>query len=217
MGKNLQNILKLIHRLRHEANNKNVIESKNRTSFFNVNSIKVVIHYFCLITKLVKIYKIKVLYQHKTLSKFQKNLVLHIKYYANHVDNEDSQIEFKQQLKETLEIFNNLYEFYTYNEFELIKYDFIDIFRNCPMKLLSPDNFQKWFDKGSINFDDANLKKRRKWDLAFYFQFFDLISKNQFYVYSNDAYGKKCIGWLLVFIDIENLAEIMNNNYELFS
>ena len=55
MGKNLQNILKLIHRLRHEANNKNVIESKNRTSFFNVNSIKVVIHYFCLITKLKSI------------------------------------------------------------------------------------------------------------------------------------------------------------------
>ena len=44
-----------------------------------------------------------------------------------------------------------------------------------------------------------------------------MISKNQFYVYDNDVYGKKCIGWLLVFIDIENLAEIMNNNNELFS
>ena len=53
--------------------------------------------------------------------------------------------------------------------------------------------------------------------MAFYFQFFELISKNQFYVYNNDVYGKKCIGWLLVFIDIENLAEIMNNNNELFS
>ena len=217
LGKNLQNILKLIHRLRYEANNKNVIESKSRTTFFNVNSIKVVIHYFCLITKLVKIYNIKALYQHKSLVKFQKNLIQHIKYYANHVDNEESQIEFKLQLKETLEIFNNLYEFYTYNEYENIKYDFIDIFKNCSLKLLNPDIFQKWFDKDSINFDDINFKKRRKWDLAFYFQFFELISKNQFYVYNNDVYGKKCIGWLLVFIDIENLAEIMNNNNELFS
>ena len=217
LGKNLQNILKLIHRLRYEAHNKNVIESKGRTSFFNVNSIKVVIHYFCLITKLVKIYNIKALYQHKSLIKFQKNLIQHIKYYANHVDNEESQTEFKLQLKETLEIFNNLYEFYTYNEFEFIKYDFIDIFKNCSLKLLNPDIFQKWFDKDSINFDDINFRKRRKWDLAFYFQFFELISKNQFYVYDNDVYGKKCIEWLLVFIDIENLGEIMNNNYELIS
>ena len=217
LGKNLQNILKLIHRLRYEANNKNIIESKSRTSFFNINSIKVVIHYFNLITKLVKIYNIKALYQHKSLIKFQKNLIQHIKYYANHVDNEESQIEFKLQLKETLEIFNNLYEFYTYNEYETIKYDFIDIFKNCSLKLLNPDIFQKWFDKDSMNFDEPNFKKRRKWDLAFYFQFFELISKNQFYVYNNDVSGKKCIGWLLVFIDIENLAEIMNNNYELFS
>ena len=217
LGKTLQNILKLVHRLRYEANNKNVIESKSRTTFFNVNSIKVVIHYFCLITKLVKIYNIKALYQHKSLIKFQKNLIQHIKYYANHVDNEESQIEFKLQLKETLEIFNNLYEFYTYNEYENIKYDFIDIFKNCSLKLLNPDIFQKWFDKDSINLDDINFKKRRKWDLAFYFQFFELISKNQFYVYNNDVYGKKCIGWLLVFIDIENLAEIMENNNELFS
>ena len=106
--------------MRYEQNNKNIIESKNRTSFFNVNSIKVIIHYLCLISKLVKIYNIKALYQHKSLQKLQKNLVLHIKYYANHVDNENSQIEFKQQLRETLEIFNNLYEFYTYNEFESI-------------------------------------------------------------------------------------------------
>ena len=217
LGKSIQNIVKLIHRLRYEANNKNVIESKGRTSFFNVNSIKVVIHYLCLITKFVKIYNIKASYQHKSLQKLQKNLVLHIKYFANHVDNENSQIEFKQQLRETLEIFNNLYLLYTYNEFEAIKYDFIDIFKNCPMKLLNPDIFQKWFDKDSINYEDVNFKKRRKWDLAFYFKFLELISKNQFYVYKNDVYGKKCIGWLLVFIDIENLAEIMNNNYELFT
>ena len=85
------------------------------------------------------------------------------------------------------------------------------------MKLLNPDIFQKWFDKNSINYEDPLFKKRRKWDLAFYFQFFELISKNQFFVYNNDVYGKKCIGWLLNFIDIDILSEIMNNNYELFS
>ena len=216
LGKNIQNINKLLHRLRYEKNNKNVIESKGRTVYFNVNSIKVVIHYLCLISKLVKIYKIKALYQHKALPKIQKNLILHIKTFANFIDNEDGQIEFKQQLKEVLEIFNNFYEFYAYNEFEFLKYDIIEIFKNCPLKLLTPDLFQKWFDKDLVN-DDINFKKRRKWDLAFYFQFFELISKNQFYVYNNDVYGKKCIDWLIDFFDIENLAEIMNNNNELFS
>ena len=84
---------------------------------------------------------------HKALPGFQKNIIIHIKYFANNIDNEDTQIEFKQQLKECLEIFNNLFEFYTYNEFEYIKFDFIDIFRNCPLKLLSPEIFQKWFDR----------------------------------------------------------------------
>ena len=111
---------------------------------------------------MVKIYNIKALYQHKSLIKFQKNLIQHIKYYANHVDNEESQIEFKLQLKETLEIFIYLYEFYTYNEYETIKYDFIDIFKNCSLKLLNPDIFQKWFDKDSMNFGEPNFKKRRK-------------------------------------------------------
>ena len=217
MGKNLKNIQRLINRFRYDPKNKNLVETKGRTTFFNVNSIKIVIHYLCLISKFVDLYNIKTINMHKALSKFQKSILIHIKYYANNIDNEDSQIEFKQQLKECLEIFNNLYKFYTYNEFEYIKFDFIDIFRNCQLKLLKPEYFQKWFDKTTIDFDDPLFSKRRKWDLAVYFQFFELISINTFYVYNNDVYGKRLIGWLKLFIDIENLSHIINNFNDLFS
>ena len=217
IGKNLKNIQRLINRFRFDAKNKNLVEIKKRSTFFNVHSIKVVIHYLCLISKLIKIYNIKTIIMHKALPGFQKNIIIHIKYFANNIDNEDTQIEFKQQLKECLEIFNNLFEFYTYNEFEYIKFDFIDIFRNCPLKLLSPEIFQKWFDRTTISFDDPVFKKRRKWDLAFYFQFFELISINTFYVYENDEYGKKLIEWLKTFIDIDNLYNLILNSNDLFS
>jgi hypothetical protein len=205
IGKNLKNIQRLLNRFRYDGKNKNLAETKGRTSFFNVNSIKVVIHYLCLLSKFLKIYNIRTIIMHKALPGFQKSLIAHIKYYANYIDNEDSQIEFKQQLKESLEIFNNLFEFFTYNEFEYIKFDLIDIFRNCPLKLLTPDFLQKWLDRASIDFEDPVFQKRRKWDLAFYFEFFELISKNTFYLYENDVYGKKIIDWLKIFIDIDNL------------
>ncbi len=217
MGKTLKNIKRLINRFRYDGKNKNIAETKGRSTFFNVNSIKVVIHYLCLLTKFIKIYNIKTITMHKALIGLQKNIITHIKYYSNNIDNEDSQIEFKQQLKECLEIFNNLFEYYTYNEFEYIKFDFIDVFKNCPMKLLNPEFFQKWFDRATIDFEDPNFKKRRKWDLAFYFQFFELITKNTFYVYENDVYGQKLIGWLKTFIDIDNIYHLLLNSNELFS
>ena len=217
IGKNMKNIHRLLNRFRYDGKNKNLVENKGRSTSFNVNSIKVVIHFLCLISKFIKLYNIKTLYMHKVLPNYQKSLIIHLKYYANNLDNEDAQIEFKQQLKESLEIFNNLFEFYTYNEFEYIKFDFIDIFRNCPLKLLNPEFFQKWFDRTTIDFEDPVFKKRRKWDLAFYFQFLELICKNTFYVYNNDVYGKKLIGWLKVFIDIENFTHIMNTSNDLIS
>ena len=217
IGKNLKNIQRLINRLRYDQNNKNIVENKGRNAFFNVNSIKIVIHFLYLISKFVKIYDIRTVNMHKAFAGYQKSLISHIKYYANSLENEDAQIEFKQQLKECLEIFNNLFQFYTYNEFEYIKFDFIDIFRNCPLKLLSPELFQRWFDRTTIDFDDPLFKKRRKWDLAFYFQFFELITKNTFYVYNNDAYGKKLMGWIKIFIDIDNLSLILSTSNDLFS
>ena len=217
MGKNLKNIQRLINRFRFDPKNKNLVETKGRTTFFNVNSIKVVIHYFCLLSNFIRIYNIQSINQHKALPKFQKSILIHLKYYSSNVDNEDAQIEFKQQLKECLEIFNNLHRFYTYNEFEIIKFDLIENFKKCSLKLLNPELFQKWFDKTSLDFDDPTFKKRRKWDLAFYFQFFKLISKETFYVYDNDVKGKKLIEWLKSFIDIETLSFILNTSNELFS
>ena len=217
IGKNLKNIQRLINRLRYDPKNKNLKETKGRTTFFNVNSIKVVIHFLCLLSKFIKLYNIKTINMHKALINYQRSIITHIKYYGNNLDNEDAQIEFKQQLKECLEIFNNLFEFYTYNEFEYIKFDFIDIFRNCPLKLLNPDFFQKWFDRTTIDFEDPFFKKKRKWDLAFYFQFFELITKNTFYVYDNDVYGKKLIDWLKNFFDIDNFSLIISNSNDLFS
>ena len=217
IGKNFKIIQRLINRFRFDGKNKNLNEAKRRSTFFNVNSIKIVIHFLCLISKFIKIYKIKTIYMHKALCNCQRCVILHIRYFSNNLDSEDSQIEFKQQLKECLEIFNNLYEFFTYNEFEYIKFDFIDIFKNCPLTLLNPEIFQKWFNRTTIDFEDPLFKKKRKWDLACYFQFFELITKNTFYVYDNDVYGKKLIGWLKVFIDIDNLSHIISDSNELFS
>ena len=217
MGKNLKNIQRLINRFRYDGKNKNLAESKGRSTFFNVNSIKVVIHYLCLLSKFIRIFNIRTITMHKALSGFQKSIVTHIKYYANNTDNEDTQIEFKQQLKESLEIFNNLFEFYTYNEFEYIKFDFIDIFRNCSLKLLTPEFFQRWLDKTLFDLEDPNFSKRRKWDLAFYFEFFELITKNTFYVYQNDEYGKQLIDWLKKFIDIDNLYNLLVDSNDVLS
>ena len=217
MGKNLKNMQRFINRFRYDPKNKNLVETKGRTIFFNVNSIKVVIHYFCLLSKFIKLYNIQTINMHKALPKFQKSIIIHLKYYANSVDSEDAQIEFKQQLKECLEIFNNLFRFYTYNEFEYIKYDIIEIFKKCPLKFLNPEFFQRWFNKTTLNFEDPMFKKRRKWDLAFYFEFFKLVSKETFYVYDNDVKGKQLIEWLKLFIDIETLCFILNTSNELFS
>ena len=217
IGKNLKNIQRFINRFRYDGKNKNLVENKRRSTFFNVNSIKVVIHYLCLISKFLKLYNIRTIKMHKALPGFQKSIIAHIKYYANNIDNEDTQIEFKQQLKECLEIFNNLFKFYTYNDFEFIKSDFIDIFRNCPLKLLNPELFQRWLDKTIMDFEDPVFKKRRKWDLAFYFEFFELIIKNTFYVYENDVYGKKLVEWLKAFIEIDNLYHLLNNSKGLLS
>ena len=217
IGKNLKNIQRLINRFRYDDKNKNIADNKGRNTSFNLNSIKVVIHYLCLLSKLVKIYNIKTILMHKALPGFQKSIIAHIRYFANNIDNEETQIEFKQQLKECLEIFNNLFELYTYDDFENIKFDFIDIFRNCPMNLLNPDLFHKWLNRTITNFEDPIFQQKRKIDLSFYFLFFDLITKNTFYVYENDEYGKKAIGWLKAFIDIDNLCLLLINSNDLLS
>ena len=220
MGKNLKNIQRLINRFRFDKNNKNINESKKRDNNFNLKSIKVVIHFLCFLSRLIKLYDIKSIIMHKALAGFQKSIIAHIKYYTNDLQEEDEQIEFKQQLKESIEIFNNLFEFYTYNEFEYIKFDFINIFKNGPIKLLNASLFQKWLDKSySLNntIEDPEFKEKRKRELELYFQLFDLITKNTFYVYQNDEYGKQLIDWLKKFIDIDNLYNLLVDSNDVLS
>jgi hypothetical protein len=220
MGKNLKNIQRLINRFRFDINNKNLNEKKKRDNHFNINSIKVVIHYLCVLSRLIKIYNIKSIIMHKALAGFKKSIIAHIKYFKINIYEEETLREFKNQLKESLEIFNNLFEFFPYHAFKYIKYDFIDIFKNCPMKLLNPALFQKWLDKTFLlnnTIEDPEYKQKRKWELDLYFQLFELIIKNTVYVYQNDEYGKQLIGWLKNFIDIDNLYNLLLDSKDILS
>ena len=215
-GKNLQVIQKLINRFRFDENNKNINEEKNRTINFNINSIKSVIHFLYNLTKVIKVYNINTIKGHKVLMKYKKSIITHLKYFSNNIKSEEYELSFKKQLKESLEIFNNLFPFYTYNEFELIKNDIIDLLKNSPFKFLNSELFQKLFDTSIYN-KDKEYMKIRNYEVEYYFQFFELVTKNSFYVYNNDEYGKKQIRSILEFIDIQSLEKILSDSSEMIS
>ena len=215
-GKNIQVIQRLINRFRFDDKNKNVDIHKKRTEDFNVKSIKIVIHFFCMISKFVKKLKIKTLKKHKSLFKFKKSLLSHLRNFVYHIKTEELMLEYKIQLKEGLEIFNNLYEEFNFNQFEKIKSDIIEIFKNNPYKFLTPQLFQKWFDINAAN-TIPNFMEMRKYDLDYYFQFFEIITKNSFYVYENDDNGKENIKTLINFIDLENLSRLLIISPELIT
>ena len=216
-GKNIQILHRLINRFRFDDKNKNVNQIKHRTEEFNINSIRETLHFLCLLTKFVRILKIKTLKKHKSLIKFKKSILSHLNNYKNHIKTENQLLEYKIQLKEGLEIFNNLYESFNYNQYEKIKSEIMDLFINNPFHFLEPKLFQKWFDKNQINRNDANLMKQRKIELDYYFQFFEIMTKNSFYIYKNDEKGKKYLEILINFIDIENLSIYLVNNSELIT
>ena len=215
-GKSIQVIQRLINRFRFDDKNKNVNLLKKRTEEFNVKSIKVVIHFLCMLTKFVRKLNIKNLRKHKALFKFKKSLLNHLKNFVKHIKTEQLLLEYKIQLKEGLEIFNNLYEEFNYNEYEKIKTEIIDIFKNNPFNFLSPPLFQKWFDANIYN-QFPNFMEIRKYDLDYYFQFFDIITKNSFYVYENDEEGKQNIEKLINFIDLENLSRLLIKSPQLIN
>jgi len=215
-GKNLQVIQRLINRFRYDENNKNFNEKKNRTKDFNINSIKEVIHFLNCLTELIKIYHIKTIKGHKVLMKYRKSLITHLKYFSKDANAEEREFEFKKQLKESLEIFNNLFSFYSYNEFENIKNDVIDLFKNNHLKLLNLELFQNLFDKSNDENEEINIKIRNC-EIGYYFQFFELVTKNSFYIYNNDEYGKKLIGSILEFIDIGTLEKILSDSSDIIS
>ena len=216
-GKNIQVIQRLINRFRFDDKNKNLNQLKNRTEEFNVNSIKDVIHFLCMLSKFVRILEIKTLKKHKSLFKFKKSILSHFKNYVHHINTEEQLIEYKLQLKEGLEIFNNLYESYNYNQNEEIKNEILDIFKNNPYDFLNPKLFQRWFDRSQINLNDNNFVNQRNNELDYYFQFFEIMTKNSFFVYKNDDEGKKNIEILINFIDLENLSSLLINNPDLIT
>ena len=135
-GKNIQVIQRLINRFRFDDKNKNVNQIQHRTEEFNVHSIKEVIHFLCIISKFVRILKINTLKKHKSLFKFKKTILGHLKNYVHHINSQEQLVEYKTQLKEGLEIFNNLYESFNYQELEKIKSAIIDLFKNNPYNLM---------------------------------------------------------------------------------
>jgi hypothetical protein len=215
-GKNIEVIQRLINRFRFDEKNKNVNILKKRTEDFNVKSIKIVIHFFCILSKFVRKLNIKTLKKHKSLFKFKKSILSHLKYFVYHIKSEELLFEYKLQLKEGLEIFNNLSDEFNFNQYEEIKNEVINIFKNNPFHFLTPQLFQKWFDKNQI-YQGSNYMEIRKIDLDYYFEFFELLTKNSFYVYENDEDGKRNIETLINFIDLENLSKLLINSPELLN
>ena len=215
-GKNMQIIQRLINRFRFDAKNKNIYEEKKRTLDFNISSIRIVIHFLCNLTNCIKIYNIKTIKGHKVLMKYRKSILIHLKYFSNDIQNDEKKYEFKRQLKDCLEIFNNLFPFYTYNEFEIIKNDIIDLFKNNHLKLLNSDLFQNLFDK-SVFKKESSFLKNRNIEIEYYFKFFEIVTKNSFFIYNNDYYGQKLINSIIEFIDIETLEKILLESSEMLS
>ena len=212
-GKNIQVIEKLINRFRYDDHNKNVNLFKRRTEEFNLGSIKVVMHFLCLLSKFIRRLNIKTLVKHKSLKKLKKNILNHLKIFPKHITTNKLKLEYKIQLKEGLEIFNNLYETFNYDQYEEIKRDIIEIFKN---NFLNPKLFERWFDKSKKKIM-SNFMEIRKYDLDYYFQFFEITTKNTFYIYQNDEKGKKNINLLINFIDLENLSKLLINSPELIT
>jgi len=212
-GKNIQVIQKLINRFRFDDNNKNENLYKKRTEGFNVKSIKIVIHFLCILSKFVRKLNIKTLIKHKSIFKFKKCILNHLKNFPKHITTNQSKFEYKIQLKQGLEIFNNLYESFNYEQYEEIKRDIIEIFKN---NFLNPKLFADLFDKNKKKIM-SNFMEIRKYDLDYYFQFFEILTKNTFYVYENDEEGKKNIDILINFINLENLSLLLNKVPELIT
>ena len=215
-GKNIQVIQRLINRFRFDDKDKNIDKLKNRTEDFNVRSIKIVIHFMYILSKFIKKLNIKTLRNHKALFKFRKSILSHLRNFVYHIKTENLIIEYKLQLKEGLEIFNNLFDEFNYNQYEKIKRDIIDIFKNNTFHFLDSKLFLKWLDKNKKK-KIANFMERRKYDLDYYFQFFEIVTKNSYYIYQNDEEGRHNIESLINFINLKELSALLINAPEMIS
>ena len=217
-GKNLQMIQRLINRLRYDEKNKNIKTEKNRTLEFNIKCIKIVIHYLYNLTKMIKLYEIKSLKGHKVLEKYKKSIITHLKFFLIDLKNDvNKELEFKQQLKECLEIFSNLYEQYTFDEYEKIKMDIIDLFNNKNYNLLKIDLFQNLFESNTLFNDNQIFIKKRNAEMSYYFYFFKIITKNSYYVHKKEEYKEKLIDSIKEFIDMPTFEKIFTEATDILS
>ena len=217
-GKNLQMIQRLINRLRYDEKNKNIKTEKNRTLEFNIKCIKIVIHYLYNLTKMIKLYEIKSLKGHKVLEKYKKSIITHLKFFLIDLKNDvNKELEFKHQLKECLEIFSNLYEQYTFDEYEKIKMDIIDLFNNKNYNLLKIDLFQNLFESNTLFNDNQIFIKKRNAEMSYYFYFFKIITKNIYYVHKKEEYKEKLIDSIKEFIDMPTFEKIFTEATDILS
>ena len=167
---------------------------------------------------MIKFYNIQSLKGHKVLPKFKKSILTHLKYFLLDFKNDDNkQYEFNHQLKECLEIFCNLYEQYTFDEYENIKMDIIDLFNNKNISLLKIELFQNLFDKNVIFNNDKNNSKKRNAEMNYYFYFFKVITKNSYYVYKKEEYKEKLINSIKEFIDMNTFEKIFTEATDVLS
>ena len=185
---------------------------------FNLKSIKIVIHYLYNLTKMIKLYEIKNLKGHKALEKYKKSILTHLKFFLIDLKNDpNKELEFKQQLKECLEIFSNLYEQYTFDEYEKIKMDIIDLFNNKDYNLLKIDLFQNLFERNALFNNNQIFIKKRNMEMNYYFYFFKIITKNSYYVYKKEEYKEKLIDSIKEFIDMPTFEKIFTEATDILS
>ena len=185
---------------------------------FNLKSIKIVIHYLYNLTKMIKLYEIKNLKGHKALEKYKKSILTHLKFFLIDLKNDpNKELEFKQQLKECLEIFSNLYEQYTFDEYEKIKMDIIDLFNNKDYNLLKIDLFQNLLERNAIFNKNQIFIKKRNMEMNYCFYFFKMVTKNSYYVYKKEEYKEKLIDSIKEFIDMPTFEKIFTKATDILS
>lgn len=209
-GKNISRIRSLMKYLCFARDDKNLSNSLGKTKDFLIDSMGIVIEFFLKLLTCAQNYNIH-LKHHKVLPKIQKVILTHLNYFSLQADNEDTLMKYKKQLLNCMKLLHILSDDFEYEQFEDIKLDIIKLFNDSPQNFLTSDNFTKWFNKKEIeeNLDSNDVekadlyKKNRKIDLDIYFAFFELVSKNTFFIFKNDKYKHHLFKLIYKFNDLE--------------
>ncbi len=214
-GKNLQRLRKCLSRFSFKKDQSNINEGLGRIEEFNTKCMTIVIHFFNELVTASKIYKIKTIANHKIIPKIKLCLLDHLKNFIPFIQNDEESIDFKIQFSEIIPIYNNLYPYFTYDDFEDIKSGLIDIFFTAPTNLKEGDNFCRWFGN-NLNLNLEEIAEARELELNIYFSFFEIISKNTFYCYNNDKEMQNRIQQIFDFMLLEDYVYLFQSS-NLFS